>query len=285
MEFALRIATPESVFKTPCELCNTELGKTGPGKPGPDAQLTALYFGTEFCQELIPGIKDAAAFCAHCTAHGMEAVLLTPLVTHKGLTRLDRLFGDLTWRGMFPAIVFNDWGVLELLREKYPSFPLRMGRLMNRGLRDPRLDMQESGPRGENTQRGAGIRKLASSLGVSAVESDADLEPGFLGDGADGLQRALHIPFTFAASGRNCLEKAAATLAARGKITRGIFTQGLTSGCAAPCRGICRQENRQDTQKEMWRAGNTLFFKAPPEWISRHITLADRVVFHQQPIP
>ncbi|MEE8338745.1 MAG: hypothetical protein V3R56_01300 [Xanthomonadales bacterium] len=285
MEFALRIATLDSAFKTPCELCNTELCKTGLGELCPDAQLTALYFGTEFCQELIPGIKDAAAFCAHCAECGLEAVLLTPLVTHKGLTRLDRLFGDLTRRGMFPAIVFNDWGVLELLRKKHPSFPLRMGRLMNRGLRDPRLDMQDSGPEGENIQRGAGIRKLASSLGVSAVESDADLEPGFLGGGADGLQRALHIPFTFAASGRNCLEKAAATLAARGKITRGIFTQGLKSGCTAPCRGISRKENRQDTQKEMWRAGNTLFFKAPLEWISRHLALADRVVFHEQPIP
>jgi hypothetical protein len=270
MEYALRIATLDSAFKTPCECCNTELCEAGLGELCPDAQLTALYFGSEFCQELIPGIKDTEAFCAHCTERGLEAVLLTPLVTHKG---------------MFPAIVFNDWGVLELLRKKHSSFPLRMGRLMNRGLRDPRLDMQALGPAGENTQRGAGIRNLASSLGVSAVESDADLEPGFLGDGANGLKRALHVPFTFVASGRNCLEKAAATLAAGGKMTRGIFTQGLKSGCKAPCRGICRKENRQDTQKEMWRAGNTLFFKAPPEWISRHIALTDRVVFHEQPMP
>jgi len=285
MEYALRIATLESAFKTPCEFCNTQLCEAGLGELCPDAQLTALYFGSEFCQELIPGIKATEAFCAHCAERDLEAVLLTPLVTHKGLTRLDRLFGDLTRRGMFPAIVFNDWGVLELLRKTYRSVPLRMGRLMNRGLRDPRLDIQAVGPGGENTQRGAGIRKLASSLGVCAVESDADLEPGFLGDGAEGLKRALHVPFTFAASGRNCLEKAAATLAARGKITRGIFTQGLESGCTAPCRGICRKENRRDTQKEMWRAGNTLFFKAPPEWLSRHIALADRVVFHEQPMP
>jgi hypothetical protein len=280
MEYGLRLATLESALKSPGEFCDAELWALCP-----DAKLTALYFGSEFCQELLPGIKDAVAFCSRCKEHGLEAVLLTPLVTHKGLSRLDRLLGGLAQREMFPAIVFNDWGVLELLRQKHPLFPLRMGRLMNRGLRDPRLDMQAAGPAGDNTQRGAGIRKLASSLGVRAVESDADLEPGFLGDGANGLQRALHVPFTFAASGRNCLEKAAATPAAKGKIIRGIFTQGLKSGCTAPCRGIRRKENRQDTQKEMWRAGNTLFFKAPPEWISRHIALADRVVFHEQPIP
>ena len=275
MEYGLRIATLASAFKSPADICASAFQKLGP-----DAQLTALYFGSEFCQELIPVANDAETFFVHCAAHDLEAVLLTPLVTHKGLNRLTRLLNDLASRQCFPSVVFNDWGVFELLRTKYPDLPRHMGRLMNRGLRDPRLDIQAKGADGENTERGAGIRKLATSLGVSAVESDADLEPGFLGAGSDGLTRTLHVPFTFVSSGRNCLEKAAA--APEGK---GIFTHGLQSGCSAPCRGICRQELRQDTQKQMWRAGNTLFFEAPPEWISRHVKLADRVVFHEQPLP
>jgi len=275
MEYGLRIATLESARKSPRDFCDAALWELCPDSP-----LTALYFGTEFCQELLPGISETEAFCAHCTERGLEAVLLTPIVTHRGLTRLDRLLGGLASRGWFPAVVFNDWGVLELLRKAHPSFPLRMGRLMNRGLRDPRLDMRALGHEGENTERGAGIRKLASSLGVSAVESDADLEPGYLGAGANGLKRALHVPFTFVTSGRNCLEKAAVTPAGKG-----IFTHGLKTGCKAPCRGICRKEYRQDTQKQMWRAGNTLFFEVPVDWISRHIALADRVVFHEQPMP
>lgn len=275
MEYGLRIATPESTPKRPRDVCDGALWELCP-----DAPLTALYFGTEFCQELVPGISETETFCRHCAERGLEAVLLTPLVTHRGLTRLARLFGGLASRRWFPAIVFNDWGVLELLRKTHPSFPLRMGRMMNRGLRDPRLDSRSLGPEGENTERGAGIRKLASSLGVRAVESDADLEPGYLGAGANGLERALHVPFTFVASGRNCLEKAAAMPAGKG-----VFTQGLKSGCKAPCRGICRPEDRQDTQKQMWRAGNTLFFEVPLEWMARHIALADRVVFHEQPMP
>jgi hypothetical protein len=275
MEYGLRIATLDSGCKSLADFCDDALMELCP-----DAPLTALFFGTEFCQELLPGIRETEAFCAHCTERNLEAVLLTPMVTHRGLTRLDRLLEGLTSRGWFPAVVFNDWGVLELLRTKHPSFPLRMGRLMNRGLRDPRLDMQSSGPEGENTERGAGIRKLAASLGVNAVESDADLEPGYLGAGGNGLERALHVPYTFVASGRNCLEKAAATPAGKG-----IFTQGLNSGCKAPCQGVCRQEHRQDTQKQLWRAGNTLFFEAPPEWVSRHMALADRVVFHERPMP
>ena len=275
MEYGLRLATLESALKSPGDFCDAELWALCP-----DAPLTALYFGSEFCQELLPGIKDAEAFCSRCKEHGLEAVLLTPLLTYKGLARLARLLEGLTSRGWFPAVVFNDWGVLELLQNSYPGFPLRMGRLMNRGLRDPRLEMQAGRPEGENVERGSGIRKLATSLGVSAVESDADLEPGYLGAAAMGLQRTLHVPFTFAASGRNCVEKAAATTTGKG-----MFTRGLKSGCKAPCRGVCRPEFRQDTQKQLWRAGNTLFFKAPPEWISRHIALADRVVFHEQAMP
>ena len=275
MEYGLRIATADSTHKSPSDFLDASLFELCP-----DAPLTALYFGTEFCQELIPDIRETEAFCDYCSAHSLEAVLLTPIVTQRGFRRLQRLFDDLSSRGLFPAVVFNDWGVLELLRTRHPSFPLRMGRLMNRGLRDPRLDIKPLGSAGENTERGAGIRNLAASLGVSAVESDADLEPGFLGAGARGLQRALHVPFTFASSGRNCLEKAAAAPA-----SKGIFTHGLNSGCSAPCRDVCRKEHRRDTQKEMWRAGNTLFFEAPPEWITRHAALADRIVFHEQPMP
>ncbi len=275
MEYGLRLASLEGALKSPGDFCDDELWARCS-----DAPLTALYFGSEFCQELLPGIKEAEAFCSRCEEHDLEAVLLTPLLTHKGLARLTRLLDGLTSRGWFPAVVFNDWGALELLRNSFPCIPLRMGRLMNRGLRDPRLEMRAKGPEGENVKRGSGIRKLASSLGVSALESDADLEPGYLGAGSSGLQRTLHVPFTFATSGRNCLEKAAAT-----STGKGLFTRGLKSGCKAPCRGICRPELRQDTQKQMWRAGNTLFFKAPPEWIYRHLALADRVVFHEQAMP
>jgi hypothetical protein len=274
LEYGLRIATPEGACKHPQAFFNESLWNLFP-----DVTISSLYFGSEFCQELLPGIREAENFCALSRERGLEAVLLTPLVTYKGLDRIARLLGRLTRRGWLPAVVFNDWGVFELLRSTHPSLRLHMGRLMNRGLRDPRLEMKAMESTGENTGRGAGIRKLAVSLGIGALETDADLDPGYLGSGANGLKRTLHVPYTFASSGRNCLEKAASTPAGKG-----LFTHGLSSGCKAPCRGVCRRENRQDTQKPMWRAGNTVFFEAPAAWISRHVALADRVVFHERPM-
>jgi hypothetical protein len=116
MEYGLRIATLDSGCKSPADFCDGALSELCP-----DAPLTALYFGTEFCQELLPGIRETEAFCEYCSGRGLDAVLLTPMVTHRGLTRLDRLFEGLTSRGWIPAVVFNDWGVLELLRTKHPS--------------------------------------------------------------------------------------------------------------------------------------------------------------------
>jgi len=275
MEYALRIANLENAGKSPFDFCGARLRNLCPAAP-----VAAIYFGSEFCQELLPGVRIAETFCAYCAENRLEAVLLTPLVTHRGLRRLSRLLGGLVRRGWRPAVVFNDWGVFELLQTRYHSLPKRMGRLMNRGLRDPRLEMKAAGPGGESVKRAAAIRKLAVSLGIRALESDADLEPGYLGAKVSGLQRALHVPYTFASSGRNCLEKAAA--APPGKP---VFTQDLDSGCHGPCRGVCRQEVRDDTEKVMWRAGNTVFFEPPTEWISRHMALADRVVFHERPMP
>ena len=104
--------------------------------------------------------------------------------------------------------------------------------------------------------------------------------PAFLGAGASGLQRTCMFLSPLRPQEETAWKKPLPP-----QPGKGLFTQGLKSGCKAPCRGICRPELRQDTQKQMWRAGNTLFFKAPPEWISRHIALADRVVFHEQPMP
>ncbi len=275
MEYGLRIGTLADAHQCPADLCR-EAGL----KPDSDAVFTSLYFGTEFCQELLPGLNDTLNFCGHCADHNVEAVLLTPMVTYKGLERVSRLINGIVKRDFSPAVVFNDWGVFELLKNAHPALPLRMGRLMNRGLRDPRLEMSPQTTESDNTARGDGLRQYADNAGIAALESDADLEPGFLGDGSDGLNRTLHIPFTFVTSGRVCLEKAASA-----SHNKRQFTRGLASGCSAPCRGIYRREHRQDTEKHMWRAGNTLFFKAPPAWITRHVALADRVVLHTRPVP
>lgn len=250
----------------------------------PDGSTVALYFGTEFCEDRLPETEEALAFCHLAYDEGWEPTLLTPLVSPGGLQAIGRLLADLEANGCPPAVVFNDWGVLGLLRERHPTLSRRAGRLMNRSLRDPRAWRDAS--RGEPTHdasRYARLRAFLAGVGVTALESDADLEGGYLGEGRDaagaGLARALHLPFTFAASGRGCPVKARLYAEDHG------FSKALADACPAPCRHGSIPVQRDDTPLVLWRGGNTLFYEMPVGAADAWLARTDRVVLHGSPMP
>jgi hypothetical protein len=181
-------------------------------------------------------------------------------------------------------VVFNDWGVLGLLRERHPSLPRRAGRLMNRSLRDPRA--YRDAPDGcatHDDSRFTRLRRYFADVGVTAVESDADLDGGYLGAGPDaaggGLARALHLPFTFAASGRNCPMKALLYRDGDG------FSKALADRCPAPCRTGPVPVRRDDSPLPHWRGGNTLFYEIPDAVTRTFLARTDRVVLHDEAAP
>jgi len=274
MEYGLRLARPEKLPADPREICQA------PWRDAlPQGVLRALYFGTEFCEDLLPSAGEAAAFCALADAAGLEAVLLTPIVTPRGLQRLDRLLAALDGRGCSFSVSFNDWGVLRLLRSAYGDIPCRAGRLINRGLRDPRLAAKATYPSSALPDRGEKLRTLLRSYGVRGVETDPDLDGTYLSSQASVLQRVLHLPYAFATSGRNCLIKAESAT------ENDSFTKGLGKLCPALCRDRCLQVQRQDTSIPLWRAGNTLFYQVSAAAVATHLRRCDRVVLHERPMP
>ena len=68
----------------------------------------------------------------------MSVTLLTPYVSDAGIESLKPLFKMLSESGT-NEVVFNDWGVLNLLRREFPRLKPVQGRLMNKSLRDPRV--------------------------------------------------------------------------------------------------------------------------------------------------
>ncbi|MBI5443494.1 MAG: hypothetical protein HY900_20075 [Deltaproteobacteria bacterium] len=273
LEYALRFEVPGEVPADPRSWCGPRWRRALPA-----GRLTAVYFGSEFCEERLPSAAEASCLCTFARDRGLEAVLLTPLVRPGGLARVDRLLAELATEGLAPAVVFNDWGVLRLLRERYPDLPPRGGRLLNRGLRDPRL-AAEARPGYGAGERGRHLRELLRRLGATAVETDPDLDGGFLGEGGERLQRTLHLPYVFAASGRACLLKASAAA------DEGAFSRAFASGCAQPCRTGALPERRPDTPLPLLRAGNTLFYEAPEALAAGYLPHADRIVVHRRPAP
>lgn len=244
----------------------------------PPAPLRAIYFGSEFCPELLPGGAQAEGICRWARQAGLEPVLLTPLLTSPGLERLARLLQWLASRGFAPDVVCNDFGALNLMRSSFPQWRRRAGRLMNRGLRDPRLlGRQAPSPPAAGAAAGK-LRSLLLKLGVQGVETDPDLEGIYLGPEADGVQRVLHFPYVAAATGRNCLIKAEGAPSAEE-----CFTKGLGLPCPGLCRGRFHPVERDDCTVSLWRAGNTIFYQVPQSQAGKQLPLADRVVLYERP--
>ena len=278
-EYGLRLTAPEPPPDDPRTIVIEEWRDILPEGP-----IAALYFGSEFCEDRIPDAAEALAFCELAHELGLEATLQTPLVTPRGLRVVGELLVALAANGYTPAVVFNDWGVLRLLRENHSALPRRAGRLVNRSLRDPRA--YRDAPTGfatHDASRFVRLRGMLATMGVSAVESDADLEGGYLGVGPGdvgaSLVRALHLPFTFAASGRGCPLKAG--LYPEG----GGFAKALADPCPAPCRGRPLPVRREDTPLPHWRAGNTLFYEIPQAMAPMWLPHAERIVLHEWPAP
>lgn len=275
MEYGLRLTRPDAAPADPRDACPASWRERLP-----KGLVAALYFGSEFCEDRLPDLDEAEAFCATAHARGWEPTLLTPLVTPAGLERVHRLLAALEAIRRQPAVVFNDWGVLGLLRERHPALPRRAGRLMNRSLRDPRAYRDAPGGCAtHDASRFARLRRFLADAGVAAVETDADLDGGYLGDGAEGLARALHLPYTFAASGRNCPLKALLYPEGSG------FSKSLADPCTAPCRSGPVPAQREDAALPHGRAGNTLFYEIPQQAAATWLAHTDRIVLHEDALP
>ena len=99
-----------------------------------------LYWGAEFCQNLIPGLKDTEKVLAFAEENKVKFSLVTPLVTDRGLRKLNEAFSYLRKNNVECEIIVNDWGVLECLHAKFNKyFKLTLGRLLVRQQRDPSM--------------------------------------------------------------------------------------------------------------------------------------------------
>ena len=133
--------------------------------------------------------------------------------------------------------MFNDWGVLRLLRREFPHLTPVQGRLLNKSLRDPRVTSiyAETAPAAPESslrvlQRSnlddASYLSLLARYNVRAVEMDN------LPQGSDlsfsGVDVFMYVPFGFISTARVCM---AAALHYRGPEK---FQPG------APCRHECQ---------------------------------------------
>jgi hypothetical protein len=176
-------------------------------------EITGCVFGNEFCEHLIPSTASLSSALAAAQERNLSFTFLTPYVSNKGIAVLRPLFEWLDRRGGC-EVVFNDWGVLNLLRREFPNLSPVQGRLLNKSLRDPRVtSMYAAAPAPT-----AAIAALQRSnldcesytafllrLGVEVVETDNLPQGNDLSFIENGMKIGVYLPFGFISTSRICM--------------------------------------------------------------------------------
>jgi len=171
-------------------------------------------YGNEFCEHLIPSSDRVSAIVRTARDRQMGLTFVTPYVSDAGIEALRPLFEKLADDGNECEVVFNDWGVLNVLKREFPQLTPVQGRLLNKSLRDPRVTgvyatTEAPGPALVSLRRSnldcASYVQFLSEFGVDNVELDnlpqgVDLE--FV---EGGIKASAYVPFGFISTSRICM--------------------------------------------------------------------------------
>jgi len=171
-----------------------------------------MYFGVEFCQQLIPSLEDMKIAIDTALSRQLSFSLVTPYVTDKGIESLIKLFEYLEKNKLKTEVIINDFGVLKLLNDEYSTLRPVYGRLMNKMSRMPRFAKnmpQRILPGQLESYRQCSLtlphyKKFLSDMRVERIEFDV-VPQGLEVDLKTALLSAsFYYPWTYITTGRVC---------------------------------------------------------------------------------
>jgi hypothetical protein len=216
------------------------------------ASCDRLYVGSETCETLFPGPERARRLIEAARGHGRPLTLVTPACTDAGLARVQAVLA------LLPAgseVVFNDWGVFELLQ----GSALRpvLGRQL---VRIPR-GFRRAGARQLSPELTAFVRhsnldnrefqELLAARAIARVELDNVLQ-GYSFRPRAALRASLHLPYVYIASGRKCL-------CARLEESLDAYRTGRP--CRRSCRGLTLLGQVGDSDERVLISGNAHYYE------------------------
>lgn len=231
-----------------------------------------VYIGDEFCPRRLPGPERMRAFREQAGAAGLKVTLLTPPMTDSEIFQNYSVFEILVPED---EVVVNDWGVMLLLKDKFPRLSLSLGRLLNRGMKDTRLSeeffqCQADGRTllEETTFDGTEFLAFAATRGIDRLERDLaphSASPSFL---EGNLAHSIYFPFGYITTGRICRIA---------EMKKGGAPRWLPG---APCRQDCERTAfrmiHESTRLVHHQNGNTIFYRYPVSLLDRLAQIADQ---------
>lgn len=239
-----------------------------------------VYFGNEFCERLIPSHSQLIEIVQYCEQNNLDFSLVTPYVTDKGLRDLEKLFAWLNKNKKKCEIIVNDYGVLNLLNEKYQNLSPVLGRLLTKQKRDPRIEkLLKKKPKKRifiNKKkeyliflprkvpsslvayyRGANVnihnfQKFLADQRITRVEIDNLLQGINLRIPKDKLSVSLYVPYGYITTSRLCSANPF-------RKKRKFFCE--ISYCKRECQKYTSELRNQNMPFILYKRGNTLFYQ------------------------
>lgn len=244
-----------------------------------DFKQTRIYFGNEFCERLIPSVEDVSRMFDLCREINVKLSFLTPYVTDFGIRQLEEIFEFLNSLKLKTEIIINDFGVLELIRNKSYEFKLVLGRLLNQQKRGPRLAKILNRLPSDLIKHFCStyldreeIVSILLELGIERIEFD-NIPLGLTRYPLPKLKASLYYPFVYVSTTRLCPTS---------KAFKPNFRLRLIENCETECR-ICHFKLKHKSMPEdLILKGNTYFLywdKLPPNLEKLGI---DRVVWEPE---
>ncbi len=232
-----------------------------------------VYVGDEFCLHRLVDVETLDAFTRLAEARSWAVTLLTPPATDEGLEMCAPLFDRLDDQRLEAEVVVNDWGTLQLLRARHPSLRLSLGRLLNKGFKDPRLPDPAAFARMSEEAEALLNRSTFDSprfqgemvrLHVSRFERDLLPHGAPRWNVPHGLATSVYVPFGYVSMGRVCwlasFERSPAT------------KFSLADTCGRSCRdaSLCLTDAKSNLK--LLQEGNAIFYRYPASLLSSFLT-------------
>ncbi len=255
----------------------SELERSGRLKAMP-ARFEWVYLGAEFCENLLAA--GVAAEIASFQAKGKKVCLLTPLLSEKGIGKLDGIFKNLLKlqrAGRLDAgrleITVNDFGALELAARRKLPFKLSAGRQLYYNVFLATRDSVEVLSRQ--------ALEFFSARGVARYElsTTGSLPRTNFGEKAFGFDPkkfslTLYYPYLNLTTTRTCLV-GIPDIAPEDSV-RGIQ-------CRGECRACAFKVAHPWIKEKLLIRGNTVFMEFPEKFYSSQAELAalriDRLIY------
>jgi hypothetical protein len=223
-----------------------------------------IYIGDEFCPLRLPSPKELARFCRFSAERNFGLTLLMPVLTDAGLDHSAALFDGLAKKYPEAEVVANDIGTILFLRKNHPGFHISMGRLFNKGFKDPRLSLKDMDGTpevnpflSESTFDQPAFGAVMAQLKLHGLERDLLPHGKGIPESSTAYQTAYYFPFGYITTGRVCRT---ATFAKKGG-----SDFAMAGNCAKPCNALSFRLKNDGVSPGLIQAGNTVFYLYPPE--------------------